>query len=28
VLAAALSYIEAHCDGARITNISTELIQL
>src|SRR2546429_9359476 len=28
VLAAALSYIEAHCDGARITDVSTELIQL
>ena len=28
VLAAALSYIEAHCDGARIADVSTELIQL
>ena len=28
VLAAALSYIESHSDGARITNVSTELIQL
>ncbi|HKW70173.1 MAG TPA: DUF503 domain-containing protein [Candidatus Dormibacteraeota bacterium] len=28
VLASALSYIEARCDGARITDISTELIQL
>jgi uncharacterized protein YlxP (DUF503 family) len=28
VLAAALSYIESHCDGARITDVSTELIQL
>jgi uncharacterized protein len=28
VLAAALSYIEAHCDGAVITNVSTELVQL
>ena len=28
VLAAALSYIESHCDGARITNVSTELVRL
>ena len=28
VLAAALLYIESHCDGARITDVSTELIQL
>src|SRR5229473_5722754 len=28
VLAAALRYIESHCDGARITDVSTELIQL
>jgi len=28
VLAAALSYIEAHCDAAVITNVSTELVQL
>ena len=28
VLAAALSYIESHSDGARITDVSTELIQL
>ncbi|HKW72380.1 MAG TPA: DUF503 domain-containing protein [Candidatus Dormibacteraeota bacterium] len=28
VLAAALSYIEAHCDGGRITDVSTELISL
>lgn len=28
VLAAALSFIEAHSDGARITNVSTELVQL
>jgi uncharacterized protein len=28
VLAAALSFIEAHSDGARITNVSTELIRL
>jgi uncharacterized protein len=28
VLAAALAYIEAHSDGARITDVSTELIQL
>jgi len=28
VLAAALSFIEAHCDGAIITDVSTELVQL
>jgi len=28
VLAAALSFIEAHCDGAVITDVSTELVQL
>src|SRR4030088_1117205 len=28
VLAAALSYIESHCDGARITDVSTELVRL
>lgn len=28
VLAAALSYIEAHSDGAQITDVSTELVQL
>lgn len=28
VLAAALTYIESHCDGARITDVSTELIKL
>ena len=28
VLAAALSFIEAHCDGARVADVSTELIQL
>jgi uncharacterized protein len=28
VLAAALSFIEAHSDGAQITDISTELLQL
>jgi uncharacterized protein YlxP (DUF503 family) len=28
VLAAALAYIESHCDGARITNVSTELVRL
>ncbi len=28
VLAAALSYIEAHSDGARITDVSTELVRL
>jgi uncharacterized protein YlxP (DUF503 family) len=28
VLAAALSYIESHSDGARMTDVSTEVIQL
>jgi hypothetical protein len=28
VLAAALSYIESHSDGARITDVSTELVRL
>jgi uncharacterized protein len=28
VLAAALTYIEAHSDGARITDVSTELVKL
>jgi len=28
VLAAALSYIESHSDGARVTDVSTEMIQL
>jgi uncharacterized protein YlxP (DUF503 family) len=28
VLAAALSYIESHSDGARITDVSTELLRL
>jgi uncharacterized protein YlxP (DUF503 family) len=28
VMAAALSYIEAHCDGAVVTDVSTELLQL
>jgi uncharacterized protein YlxP (DUF503 family) len=28
VLAAVLTYIEAHSDGARITNVSTELVRL
>ena len=28
MLAAALSYIEAHSDGALVTDVSTELIQL
>jgi uncharacterized protein len=28
VLAAALSYIEAHCDGAMVSDVSTELLQL
>jgi uncharacterized protein YlxP (DUF503 family) len=27
VLASALSYIESHCDGARITDVSTELLR-
>lgn len=28
VLAAALSFVEAHCDGALVADVSTELIQL
>jgi len=28
VLAAALSFIESHCDGAVVTDVSTELVQL
>ena len=28
VLAAALAFIESHCDGARITDVSTELVKL
>ena len=28
VLAAALAYIESHSDGARITDVSTELLRL
>ena len=28
VLATVLSYIEGHCDGARITDVSTELVRL
>jgi uncharacterized protein len=28
VLAAALSYIESHSDGSRITGVSTELVRL
>jgi uncharacterized protein YlxP (DUF503 family) len=28
VLAAALRYIESHADGARITDVSTELVRL
>ena len=28
VLASVLSYVEAHSDGARITDVSTELIRL
>ena len=28
VLAAALSFIEANCDGALVSDVSTELIQL
>jgi uncharacterized protein len=28
ILAAALSYIEAHCDGAVVSDVSTELLQL
>jgi uncharacterized protein len=28
VLASVLSFIESHCDGARITDVSTELVRL
>jgi uncharacterized protein len=28
VLAAALSFVEAHCDGALVSDVSTELIQV
>jgi uncharacterized protein YlxP (DUF503 family) len=28
VLAASLSFIEAHCDGAIVADVSTELVQL
>jgi hypothetical protein len=28
VLATVLSYVEAHSDGARITDVSTELIRI
>ncbi|HEY1420815.1 MAG TPA: DUF503 domain-containing protein [Candidatus Dormibacteraeota bacterium] len=28
VLATVLAYIESHCDGARVTNVSTELLRL
>lgn len=28
VLAAVLAYIESHCDGARVTDVSTELVRL
>jgi uncharacterized protein YlxP (DUF503 family) len=28
VLAAVLSYIESHCEGARVTDISTELVRV
>ena len=28
VLATALSFVEAHCDGALVADVSTELIQL
>jgi uncharacterized protein YlxP (DUF503 family) len=28
VLAAVLTYIESHCDGARVTDVSTELVRL
>ena len=28
VLASVLTYIESHCDGARITDVSTELVRL
>jgi uncharacterized protein YlxP (DUF503 family) len=28
VLAAALAFVEAHCDGALVSDVSTELIQI
>ncbi|MGH7763819.1 MAG: DUF503 domain-containing protein [Candidatus Dormibacteraceae bacterium] len=28
VLANVLAYIESHCEGARVTDVSTELVQL
>jgi uncharacterized protein YlxP (DUF503 family) len=28
VLATVLRYIESHCDGARVTDVSTELVRL
>jgi uncharacterized protein YlxP (DUF503 family) len=28
VLAAVLSYIESHCEGARVTDISTEMVRV
>jgi len=28
VLASVLSYVEGHCDGARITDVSTELVRV
>ena len=28
VLAAVLGYIESHCDGARVTDVSTELVRM
>ena len=28
VLATVLTYIESHCDGARVTDVSTELVRL
>src|SRR5579864_7032434 len=28
VLATALSFIESHCDGARITDVSTEVLRI
>ena len=28
VLAAALAYVEAHCDGAVVSDVATELIQI
>ena len=28
MLARALTFVERHCDGAQITNVSTELVRL